>query len=167
MRRGGAVKETCGAPPTFLSMPLHPEKVTRVHNNVGSLDPSRLWLLNDQGSGGRSRNRPRLALKPFPACSVARNLRRQYFDRNVATQPRVPRAIDLPHPARPKLRNDLVWPEFSARAQCHSGVDYTRPNRWLAISLVFANERRIPPVNTPIHESGWRRPSGWPETTWT
>ena len=36
---------------------------------------------------------------------------RQHLDRDFAPQPRVPRPVDLPHPARAQRRDDLVGPE--------------------------------------------------------
>ena len=42
---------------------------------------------------------------------VADDLRRQNLDRDVAREPRVPRPVDLPHPARAKERGHFVRTE--------------------------------------------------------
>ncbi len=48
-----------------------------------------------------------LALEPRHALGIAGKLRRQDLDRDVPIQPRVPRAVDLPHAALAEGRGDL------------------------------------------------------------
>jgi hypothetical protein len=50
----------------------------------------------------------RLALEPQQALAVRGHRRRQDLDRDVTTQPAVPGAIDLAHPADAEQADDLV-----------------------------------------------------------
>jgi hypothetical protein len=52
----------------------------------------------------------RLAPKPPPQRRVQRPLPREHLDREAAGQPRVPRLVHLPHPARAHAADDLVRP---------------------------------------------------------
>ena len=60
------------------------------------------------------RQHARLALEPRQPIGIARERRGQDLDRHVAPQLRVPRAIDLAHPAGAKRRHDLVRAEAAA-----------------------------------------------------
>jgi hypothetical protein len=44
---------------------------------------------------------------------------RQDFDRDVALELRVPRAIHLAHAAHPDLGSDFMWPEAGASSESH------------------------------------------------
>jgi hypothetical protein len=68
--------------------------------------------------------RLRLALEPRERVRIARDRDRQHLDRNLALELRVPRPIDLPHPASAKRRQDLVWAEASSGCQGHLGRNY-------------------------------------------
>ena len=57
------------------------------------------------------RDRLRLALEALAHLGRRRHVRRQHLDRHRPLQPRVPRLVDLPHPARAERRQDLVGAE--------------------------------------------------------
>ena len=63
--------------------------------------------------------RPRLLLEAPQPVGVGTQPGRQDFDRDVATEPRVARPIDLPHPARANERDDLVGAESNAGREGH------------------------------------------------
>ena len=65
------------------------------------------------------RRRARLLLEPAQPVGVLRERRRQHLDRHLAVQPRVPRPIDLPHPARAERRQDLVGAHKSSGRKRH------------------------------------------------
>ena len=50
-----------------------------------------------------------------------RHVRRQHLHRHRPLQPRVPRLVDLPHPARSDRRQDLVRTEPRSHRQTHVG----------------------------------------------
>ena len=50
----------------------------------------------------------------------------QHLDRHVALEPRVPRPVDLAHPARAERRDDLVGTEASSRRRGMSARGYNR-----------------------------------------
>ena len=58
---------------------------------------------------------PGLALESGETFLVVHEGVRQHLDRDVATQARISRAIDLPHPASAEKREDFVGPEARAR----------------------------------------------------
>jgi hypothetical protein len=62
-----------------------------------------------------------LALKARDALLVLEELVWQDFDRNLASELRVLRPIDLSHPARAERREDLVQAETGARGERHEG----------------------------------------------
>ncbi len=68
-----------------------------------------------------ARERLRLALEPRQAFRVPRHRRRQHFDRDLTTKPRVARSIDFAHPSNPKGGQQLVLPESSPWCQ-HASV---------------------------------------------
>ena len=97
--------------------------------------------------------RPSLLLEAAQALGVGRKGRRQDFDRHVAPQPRVPRPVHLPHPARTNRRQDLVGPQTAARGDRHSSITRSpafarrrasagRPDRpHLSPSIRYSSER--------------------------
>ncbi len=60
------------------------------------------------------------AIEPFTELRIAGELRRQDFDGDVASQPRIARAIDFAHPARSKRGHDLVRAEPSSSRKRHA-----------------------------------------------
>jgi serine/threonine protein kinase len=68
---------------------------------------------------------PRLLLEPVEPLRARRTLTRDDLDRNVAPEPGVPGAVDLPHPSGPEGRDDLVRPQASPRCEAH-GVGAAR-----------------------------------------
>src|SRR5512144_2941034 len=64
----------------------------------------------------------RLPLEPLPPLFTFEELFRQNLDRDVPRQPQVPRPIDLPHPARADLAEDLVGTELRAGGERHVSV---------------------------------------------
>jgi len=73
-------------------------------------------------------------------------MRGKNLDSDSAVQARVARAVNF-RPCRPRpAAEDFVRAQASARGQCHNGVDYIPSNHALEITLVFANEGRIPPL---------------------
>jgi hypothetical protein len=75
------------------------------HANVRMVEP---------GDGAR------LTLEPLTRVDVARNVGTQDFEGDKAIEPPVLRTIDFTHAAGSKRSLDLIWPESSARGQCHS-----------------------------------------------
>ena len=67
------------------------------------------------------RKRPRLALETREPFRIPRKQIGKHFDRYLATQLRVARAIDLAHPARADGGHDFVGPDPATWAQRHSG----------------------------------------------
>ena len=65
------------------------------------------------------RDRLGLALEPLAQLRVRREVRRQDLDGDRALEPRVPRLVNLPHPAGPDGRKDLVRTEFGSGGQRH------------------------------------------------
>src|SRR5262245_3953425 len=61
----------------------------------------------------------RLALEPGERLGARGEFDRQHFDRDVAVQPGVVRAIDFPHAARTEDGHDLVLTETDAGQQRH------------------------------------------------
>jgi hypothetical protein len=68
--------------------------------------------------------RLRLALEPRERVRIARDRDRHHLDRHLSLQPRVPRAVNLPHPASAERRQDLVWAKPRTGFQGHGGRDY-------------------------------------------
>ena len=64
----------------------------------------------------------RLAREAREPIRIERELRRQYFQRDVTRQLRVARAIHLAHAARADGGNDLVCPDAAPRCQCQSTI---------------------------------------------
>ena len=60
-----------------------------------------------------------LALEASQPLGVLRHVLREHLDRHVAPEPRVPRPVNLPHPARPQRRKDLVGTETGAGGDRH------------------------------------------------
>src|SRR6185369_13740864 len=68
---------------------------------------------------GERRGRPGLELEPSEAVGVRRIDRRERLDRDLAPEPRVARAVDLPHAAGAEWGEDLVRTEAAADGECH------------------------------------------------
>ena len=86
----------------------------------------------------KCRDRLRLTLEPSERIRVRRKQLGENLDRNVAVQLPIPRPVDLPHPARPERREDLVGTETSSGCERHQvGALYTgdrerkRGEEWL------------------------------------
>ena len=62
--------------------------------------------------------------KRASASALSREVRRQHLDGDVAPEPRVARAVDLAHPARPERRRDLVRPEAGPGREGHRPFVY-------------------------------------------
>ena len=62
---------------------------------------------------------PRLPLQPRETFRVGGESRRKSLDRDLAPQPRVPRPIDLAHPARAERSEDLVRAVLRAGRERH------------------------------------------------
>ncbi len=75
------------------------------------------------------RDGPRFPLEADPEPGVARELRREDFDRDVPRQTRIPREIDLAHPARADALDDLVGPEPGSPLDLHGWKEDTPPGR--------------------------------------
>ena len=63
-----------------------------------------------------------LAFEPLHALGIRRDRPRQNLDRNVSTQARVTRAIDLAHAAGAKRRDDLVRPDAIPGCERHGAI---------------------------------------------
>ena len=61
-----------------------------------------------------------LALQALPQVRTIGQLRRQDLDCDDPVEPRIPRAVDLPHSAGADGREDLVRPEFVTGRQRHT-----------------------------------------------
>ncbi len=66
------------------------------------------------------RNRARLAVKSLAPIGIARQMRRQDFDRNGAFEPRVPRSINFAHPPGSDSRYNFVRADPGAGLQRQS-----------------------------------------------
>ena len=64
-------------------------------------------------------DRPRFLLKTPQAIFVFCQRLWQCFDRDLTTEPRIPRAVHFPHAACADRRNDFVRTKFRARDQSH------------------------------------------------
>jgi len=62
---------------------------------------------------------PSFVLEAAESIRIARKRRGQHLDGDFAPQPRILRAIDLPHPARAKRRDDLVGTQTTAGGETH------------------------------------------------
>jgi hypothetical protein len=82
----------------------------------------------------------RLAFEACDAIRVVGQMIREYFDRHIAAELRVPRAIDLAHAARAERGEDLVRAKASADGQRHES------KLILATEALVAKEK---PVNCP------------------
>ena len=69
---------------------------------------------------------PRLPLEPLSSLFTFKELFRQYLDRDLSREARVPRPVDLPHPARTEEREDLVGSELRAGCQGQAGRSLAR-----------------------------------------
>src|ERR1019366_3509520 len=69
---------------------------------------------------------PRFALETGQPVDVVGEVGWQNLDRHLAPEPRIPRAINLAHPARAERGDDLVWPEARARGETHVPVSLGR-----------------------------------------
>jgi hypothetical protein len=76
--------------------------------------------------GGRLRF-PLEAHEPF---AVRRELRRQHLDRDVTAKPCVAGPIDLSHPSRSDLRENLIRPETITKREAHSLTSYFASSAW-------------------------------------
>ena len=78
-------------------------------------------------------DRPRLAFEALARLLGIRQSGRQDLDRHLAAEPRVPRPVDLSHPARAERRKDLVGTEAGAGGKAHgppgNGPGFYRPVR--------------------------------------
>ena len=70
----------------------------------------------------------RLLLEAAQAIGVRRHRLRQHLHRDLAAEPRVPRAVDLAHAAGPQRPADLVRAEMRPRLQGHDWMSYLRPS---------------------------------------
>lgn len=64
--------------------------------------------------------RARFLLEAAQAVRVRGVRSRQYLDREVPSQPRVPGAIHLAHPSRANSRHDFVGTELRTRQERHA-----------------------------------------------
>ena len=71
------------------------------------------------------RDRLRLALEAGQRVGIGGDGLREDLDRDVAVELRVPRAVDLSHPARAQRREDLVGAEAGAGDEGQCVVEYT------------------------------------------
>src|SRR5512135_2920663 len=62
---------------------------------------------------------PRLSLEPLLPLFTFQEIFRQYLDRDVPRESRVPGPVHLPHPPRAEGREDLVGTEPDSRADRH------------------------------------------------
>ena len=58
-----------------------------------------------------------LALEPLSQVRIGRDMLRKHLDGNRAIEPRVTRLVDLAHPARADLGDDLIGSEAGAGSQ--------------------------------------------------
>jgi uncharacterized protein len=81
----------------------------------------------DRGDVGMIERREhlRLALESRHAFGVARECFGQDFQRHIAPELGIARAVDLAHPAGANRGKNLVWPEAIAGGERHLGLDYT------------------------------------------
>ena len=78
---------------------------------------------------GQRRDRLRLALEPGQRVGIGGDGLREDLDRDVPVQLRVPRPVDLPHPARAERREDLVGAETRPGCEGQCGVRLHEPCR--------------------------------------
>ena len=64
----------------------------------------------------------RFALEARKTIGIARKCVRQDFDRDIAPEPRIARAVDVAHPAAADQRDDLVSPESGSTRQRHAAI---------------------------------------------
>ncbi len=87
-------------------------------------------IMNREDVGMRQRrDRLRLAPEPRERVRILREALRQHLDRHGPLQPRIPRPIHLPHPARAERRQDLVRPELRSRVERHASDRLQRVSR--------------------------------------
>ena len=97
------------------------------------------------------RDRLRLALEPRQRVGIRGERLRQHLDRDVALELRVPRPVDLPHPARAERREDLVGTEASPGWECH---------RMDARRMIRRGSYCLGPEPLPVHVYGTRLRKG-------
>src|SRR5262245_7414473 len=68
-----------------------------------------------------------LALKPREALGIARKVRRQDLERDLALQAGVTRAVDLSHPPCAEGADDFIAPEAGARVETHVALRRSAP----------------------------------------
>ena len=95
----------------------------------------------------QGRRRARLLLEPREPVRSAESSCGQHLDRHLAAEPRVPRPIDLAHPAGAKRRDDFERAEASARRETHAGgksscVEAARSAQGFAIAGSEASQER-------------------------
>ena len=90
-----------------LAVQMRHDQVVRAIDAADVVDAADVGMV--QGRDGAS-----LALEAGPHIGIASDFARQDLDRDRAIEPRVARAIDLPHPAGPKGGEDLVRAEAGA-----------------------------------------------------
>ena len=91
----------------------------------------------------------RLALEPRKAVAVARESVRQHLNRDVASEPGIPRAVDFTHAALSNGAEDFVGAETS------SGEDWHGRGRLYSPAAPRAIRGRSPWINA---RSCWARP---------
>jgi len=64
-------------------------------------------------------NGPGLAVEPFEPAGLARDLRRQHFQRDVPAKPSVARTVDLAHSTGTQRGDDLVRTQSGPGSQRH------------------------------------------------
>ena len=94
----------------------------------------------------------RFALEPGHALRVFGESLGQNFQRHLAPQLRITRAIHFAHPARPQRREDFVRPEFGSRHRAHFFFNNSVQlvTRVIGSTLVCAGEV----INTNFFPSG-------------
>ena len=94
----------------------------KLHDGVG--DPvvsPEVENRKDVGVGER-RDRLRLALEPRQGIGIACDGLGQHLDRHLASEPWVPRAVDLTHPASSERAEDLVGTQVRAAREMPASV---------------------------------------------
>jgi len=89
----------------------------------------------------------RFAREPRPALRIGRECGRQYLQRDVAPQLRIPRAVDFAHSAFAQLGHDLKWTD---------GL----PNHGRGLRWATARPRRSSRINADASGGGPPAPSG-------
>src|SRR5678815_1324099 len=121
------------------------------------------------------RNGSGFALETGTHFAVRREMLREHFDRDVATQARVAGTVHFAHPARAQRRDDFVWTQFGSRCEHQwrsirvgqevstrsgAGFDCTSPS-WMSKRFISGLCRARPwlgPSVSNTRDSPWRNP---------